>query len=75
MTLDEIYTIDPSVERFVQWVKNRYKDHRNPWSVMRSFLASHVGWERNAKPTEATLPLFSSEAYDTVLREIYPYID
>ena len=75
MTLQELYAIDGSIKTFVQWVKDRHRCHCNCWALIRPFLKEHVGWERGHAPTQDTLPLYTAEAYELVLREIYPYVD
>ena len=75
MTIEQVYELDETIRAFVLWVKERAEINRNDWKFVRTLMQDHVGWNRAAEPTDSTLDLYTCEAFNAVLREIYPYID
>ena len=71
MTIADVYAMDGAIANLVDDLKYR----RHDWRSARSLLQTYVGWDRIFKPTEETMPLYTAEAYELVLREVYSYIN
>ena len=71
MTIDDVYAMDGAIANLVGVLKQG----RHDWRSARALLQTYVGWDRIFQPTPETLPLFSAEAYELVLKEVYPYVD